>query len=947
MTAVPGFRAFFRALWGYDPFPWQRRLAEHVANGGWPSLLDIPTGCGKTAALDIALHDLAREAARADRRAPLRIVYVVDRRLVVDAAWRRARRIADALARATGGPLAETAAALRALAGDGPPLRVARLRGGMPLDPDWVRTPHQPTILLSTVDQAGSRLLFRGYGVSRSMWPVHAGLLGNDVLWLVDEAHLSQPFLETLEAVARERRRNDAALDPPFAFCRLTATAGEETGKAFGLGEDDREHPILRERLGASKPARLRKVGGGEEAFRAAFVEEATTFLEAGRRRIALVVNRVLRARAIFERLTAEVGEGAEVLLAIGRARPLERDTLAGELEARFGPEAGNRERPLILVATQTIEVGADFDFDALVSELAPLDALRQRFGRLDRWGRHGTAPAVILAHEMALAKGARDPVYGDAPKVTWKWLRDRAAGKKKAHPIFVFGIDAFREHEAAVSPESLSPRADAPCFFPAYAEALARTSPPPAAEPEIALFLHGPDAGPAEVRLVWRADLSKEHLDDPERARKILAALPPSSLEALELPLPVVRRWLTGGSMEVPDLEGTADATGEEKPGGRSALRWAGPEDDATTIITAEDLRPGDTLVVPAGYGGCDRFGWNPEATGPVRDLAEEAAERQRGRLVLRLHPELAIDWIGEVDTVTAAEAWRMVREGIALLGEPEGTELIDNLLDLEDLPSRLRARLLRLQKHAPELRLPYGEDPTRGVLLLGRKRLSADNAVGEAVSENDALSLSASRSIGLWEHLDHVREKVELFAARLALSEKLTSALTTAARLHDLGKAEPRFQVYLRGGDRLAARMDPEPLAKSERSPDPRRAAARAGLPPGVRHEAWSVAAAEKLLEDRDQAFRDLVLWLIGTHHGRGRPFFPPIEDPGAEDFTLPCDDHEMRVPGDPGLHRLDSFWFDLRERLHRRFGPWRLAWLEAILRLADHRASEEEVS
>ncbi len=942
MTGVAGFPAFFRALWGYDPFSWQRRLAERVANEGWPSLLDIPTGCGKTAALDIALYDLAREAARADRRAPLRIVYVVDRRLVVDAAWRRARRIADALACATGGPLAETAAVLRALAGDGPPLRIARLRGGMPLDPDWVRTPHQPTILLSTVDQAGSRLLFRGYGVSSSMLPVHAGLLGNDVLWLVDEAHLSQPFLETLEAVARERRRGEAELDPPFAFCRLTATAGQDSGQAFGLGKDDREHPILRERLGASKPARLREVGGGEEAFRAAFAEEATAFLEAGRRRIALVVNRVLRARAILERLTAEVGEGAEVLLAIGRARPLERDALAQELEVRLGPEAGDGERPLILVATQTIEVGADFDFDALVSELAPLDALCQRFGRLDRWGRHGTAPAVVLAHEVALAKGARDPVYGDAPKVTWKWLRDRAAGKKKAHPIFDFGIDAFREHDAAVTPESLSPRADAPFFFPAYAEALARTSPRPAAEPEIALFLHGPDAGPVEVRLVWRADLCKADLRDPARAAEIVAALPPSSLEALELPLSAVRRWLAGEPMEVADLEGTADGADEHGAGGRTALRWAGPEDDATTIITAEDLRPGDTLVVPAGYGGCDRFGWNPETTGPVRDLAEEAAERQRGRLVLRLHAELAIDWIGEEDTVTAAEAWRMVREEIALLDEPEATELIDNLLDLEDLPSRLRARLLRLRKHAPELRLLYGEDPTRGILLYGRERLSA----GEAVSENDALSLSASRSIGLWEHLDHVRGKVELFAARLALSEELTSVLTTAARMHDLGKAEPRFQIYLRGGDRLAARLGPV-LAKSERFLHPKRAAALAGLPPGIRHESWSVATAARLLEGETEPFRDLVLWLIGTHHGRGRPFFPPIVDPGAEDFTLLCDGHEIRVPGDPGLHRLDSFWFDLHERLHRRFGPWRLAWLEAILRLADHRASEEEAS
>src|SRR5262249_38327668 len=156
----------------FGPFPWQERLAKRVCDGDWPRAIALPTAAGKTACIDIAVFALACRA----QTAPRRIFFVVDRRIVVDQAWLHARAMAERLAMAPSGILKTVADSLRELAEDDRPLDVFALRGGMYRESSWARSPLQPTIMASTVDQVGSRLLFRGYGVSDSMKPIHAGL---------------------------------------------------------------------------------------------------------------------------------------------------------------------------------------------------------------------------------------------------------------------------------------------------------------------------------------------------------------------------------------------------------------------------------------------------------------------------------------------------------------------------------------------------------------------------------------------------------------------------------------------------------------------------------------------------------------------------------------------------------------------------------------------------
>jgi CRISPR-associated endonuclease/helicase Cas3 len=75
------------------------------------------------------------------------------------------------------------------------------MRGGVDWLWLWIERPDRHAITTGTVDQVGSRLLFRGYGVGDRLRPIDAAMVGTDSLIVIDEAHLSDPFLSTLSDV--------------------------------------------------------------------------------------------------------------------------------------------------------------------------------------------------------------------------------------------------------------------------------------------------------------------------------------------------------------------------------------------------------------------------------------------------------------------------------------------------------------------------------------------------------------------------------------------------------------------------------------------------------------------------------------------------------------------------------------------------------------------------
>lgn len=999
------FADFFRAIHGDGTFPWQDALVARLdETDEWPDVLDLPTGSGKTAALDAAVFHLALRWAT-PRKSALRIALVVDRRLVVDDAFDRANKIAKAVANPDAAApdgrsvLAEVARRLQHLAGEcEPPLVARRLRGGAPLEHDWARTPTQPTILCSTVDQVGSRLLFRGYGVSARMAPVHAGLLGNDTLILLDEAHLSQPFRQTMDAV-----RTTGGAD--IRTVVLSATPGVEPQRPLGLTAKDRRHPILKRRIEARKPAKLTVVhkasADAADDFAAAAREIADRLCGAGVAgpAVGVVVNRVALARDIFWRLREDAA--ARALLLIGRSRDVGRDRIVNALEPyRTGASRVPRTlgtapdpvavdpqlplfgeivatEPLFVVATQCLEVGVDLDLDGLVTQAASLDALRQRFGRLNRDGRRVPVEGAILALADDIAGNSDDPVYGDRLAETWKALKKSARDGQMD-----FGIVAFEKQFHGCAATLAAPRAKPPVLMPAYLDLWSQTWPRPAADPDVGLFLHGVERATSDVSLVWRSDIAEDDLAPHAEAdlKTLLTLVPPRAAEMLDVPLWSARAWLQRPDREeaarVSDApeRGEAEAGAAEGEPGRRVFRWAGPDDPRTGSASPSELLPGDLLVAPADYGGCDAFGWAPTCRDRVVDGADTAAEPfSRRRHAVRVAR----------DVVAEDPQWERVTQVLADDGAA-GLALVERLLDV--LPAGWTSEwndgsgdavvvgthrpvrdalemLLRAKGRIDVHRLPGIARYEGGAVMVaahGLRESGASRAVGPCrltsrapSTEDDAASRTSSCAVSVDDHTAHVVDRVKRFAKILDLPDPMADHLELAALLHDAGKADPRFQLLLSGADPWNAPGDSRAMAKSGRR-SPRGAWERVGLPKGWRHEALSVRMAQahpRFAEARKPA---LVLWLIGTHHGFGRPFFE-FADPrgGAEEqnsFGSCLDIAHWRIAPGPGPESTafdvdGADWAALYEELKRRYGIWTLAHLETILRLADHRASEWE--
>lgn len=863
----PTFEDFHTDVFGYAPFPWQTNLATHVATHGWPTRVNIPTGLGKTGTITIAIYELARQTYHGGRRtAPLRTFHVVDRRTVVDQAYATVQTIAAAFARQTG-PARRVADVLTAKFGTA--LVCDRIHGAINTDQQWVRI-DAPTVVSMTAHQFVSRLLFRGFGVSPSMSPIHAALTGVDRLVLFDEPHLSAPAVQTITAQQTLHGQYPSIGVPPGTVVTLGATLPQQLapGPAATLTHEDLLNPEAHRRLTARRPLTIRgpKTARDDEKIAALIVRLATE-LARDHDNIGIIVNTVAFARRIHQMIRDQTGE-SDTLLVTSYIRGADRDAINRTLAQHM---------PRYTVSTQALEAGPDISFDGLITEACPWPALLQRIGRANRYG---LAPHATIYYIQTIRRGTKAVYEKEAVQATCDFLT--SLGRDQID----MSLTAQQEMTAPSAAKGSLPKAATlhRGLFPT----LTHTRPRPSNDIPLPAFITGQidEAETEDIQVAWRHDCTPE----------ALTANPIRALETVAVPIPAVRALLSDNRTAVPALSDSTQAARLPETPSTTAITGKAMrrgKDGWEPITTPAHVTPGSTVVIDTRYGGYDTM-WAPESTAEVTDLSPALALRDNGWLPLTRESLTHLSRVTGTPDANTIEAFM---------------DALDAATDLDDgtVTSLINTHLVAPLTAAAE--------------AVGNTDLASTAVItlGDAVNNHPMLQLAPPYAainngrISLTDHAAQVAHQASVLADHVALDAAHTETVKYGAYHHDDGKEHPPNQAAFGAPPgTILAKSGHERATYAEQ----RRRLDEAGVERNWRHEALS---AKKALAT---GAPDLAVHLIASHHGWSRPLLPPSNGPG----------HDTRA---------DTARF---HRLNDDLGPWNLAYLETIVRLADHQASAE---
>lgn len=916
------FSDFFAALnGGYAPFSWQEEVLDHICEHGvWPERINAPTGSGKSSVVDIHLFANALAAVGAAPRVPRRLCVTVGRRALVDSQATRADKILgdlkDALADESGEPgiLRRVAEALQSFQTRNDtqeigPFEVGHIRGELSNRTLPVTDISACAIIAATPDMYGSRALFRGYGSTKAARPRETALLTMDTVMVLDEAHMNRQLLHTTQRIAELQKREVDLGVPTLQVVETTATpsTGDSDSTTLGVDIEALDSPNdeeLRNRVYSHKELVLHPIDKwdgkpGNAATVNAAVGAIKDFLahrEAGEdskeaHTVGCIVNHVRTAISIKEKLVKDkvFGKEEEVQLLVGRMRPYDLKKLHPDLFTTEGDESVK-----VVVATQTLEVGVDVDFADLVTELAPASSLAQRFGRVNRLGHRTDSKVVVIE------PASGDSVKKDAPPYkavdlsnAYAWLEAlNGTENPSVNPAAM-----VKNPPVQSSPERLLyQRPEWPDLL-----EFSRTDENPYDEPDLDLWLHDSlDAETAMGGVIVRDNLPS----NTSAAMEILKTsyFAPSDLETFPANLKILQEIL-----DYQDEHGVKPRKFLYRQGEISLWQDADHGEESR-----QSLAPGDVLLLDMG-------------SVPFTNQGIAVTQRE---LPSKKDELKAVPFLDDAELYVAelyvyekcADREKHFREYLGLSPE-EAAELLDS--QSTDGKKMIASELSTEAEGGQEVIAWYAE-------VTGKESVEGSDIAQELVLAAPVL---------LDDHQNDVAERTRQLAENLGLAPEFSEALELAAKYHDEGKRDLRFQQM------LGADPDAEALAKSgHRSvAEAYRARSRSALPRGWRHEQLSAlmvaASPEKVGEHRD-----LVLRIIGCSHGHGR--FAFAHDAGfllKEGYLPEETDYEALKEQATRLFNV-GYWDNLMEQTSRTYGPYATAYLEAVERAADAQISRE---
>lgn len=783
----------------------------------------------------------------------------------------------------------EIRAALQRLGGAAADVPVHVLMGGIGAA-EWQIEPEREVVLIGTQDMLLSRALNRGYGASRARWPMEFGLLSHDCLWVMDEVQLMDVGLATSAQLQAFRDAEAAKAFRPCATWWMSATL-----QPGWLGTSPDTADLMAALPAATRVTAAQRQGALWEQVHkpvrictdtspkqlASLVAQQHVLLASSAQGPTLVVvNRVARAVEVFDELSKLTAKGMAL-----------HGTELKLVHSRFRPaeRAGWRNaflnRQACAPGTDRIVVATQVvEAGVDMSSALLITDLAPWPSLVQRFGRAarwgGQAQVIVVDNQAKDEKSAAPYVKAE--------LDAALQALALLSDVSPRELEAFEEAHPELLP-ALYPYQPAHLLLRQELRDLFDTAPDlSGADIDISRFIRSGEE--RDVQVFWRALAPKDQPADSVQAGRD---------ELCAVPFLAARDWL---------------CERERRKPGRRAWVWDWLE-GRWRPLERRDIYPGQTLLVAADVGGYDPLrGWdgkaNPELLAALPQTQTSAADKA--------------DNTESDESLSEAAQWQT----IAFHGEQVGRQ----------------ARALA-QAMAPELADLF--DLAGRWHDAGKAHPAFQGSIKPHANGNEI----AKAPKDMWHH------GLKLYpmpgaGPRAGFRHELASTLALFALMR---RCRPDHSALLGPWRDLLSR-----IGQSQALPE-----AGAALP----DEAISPLEREVLALDAPQF--DLLLYLVCSHHGKVRmswqaspadqashddvlrirgvrsgdllPEFS-LAGPDGSRHTLPAAELVL-APASVGLNpHTGRGWTERVLTLLDQHGPFALAWLEAVMRAADQRASRD---